>query len=94
MPAQERLRAGDAQYDFVHASFDEAQGGNVPRIPLHHVGLGIYYCDANWFARRGFPRVRPELDRRQRDADGWLPAAEADLAYKLQALCAGGMFPR
>jgi iron complex outermembrane receptor protein len=44
----------DARYDFVHASFDDAQGGNVPRIPPHRAGAGLYYRDLNWFARLGF----------------------------------------
>ena len=44
----------DAQYDPVHASFDDAEGGNVPRIPPHRAGAGLYYRDAGWFARLGF----------------------------------------
>ncbi len=39
----------EGQYDVVHARFDG--DGNVPRIPPHRVGAGIYYRDANWFAR-------------------------------------------
>jgi iron complex outermembrane receptor protein len=41
----------DAQYDFVRARF--AGGENVPRIPPHRLGGGIYYHDANWVARIG-----------------------------------------
>lgn len=41
----------DGQYDFVHAKFDG--GEYVPRIPPHRLGGGIYYRDANWFARAG-----------------------------------------
>jgi hypothetical protein len=37
----------------VHASFEDAQGGNVPRVPPHRVSAGIYYRDANWFSRPG-----------------------------------------
>ncbi len=44
----------DGQYDFVLARFDDAAGGNVPRIPPHRAGAGIYYRDAAWFARLGF----------------------------------------
>jgi iron complex outermembrane recepter protein len=44
----------DAQYDFVRARFDDAEGGNVPRIPPHRAGAGVYYRDINWFARLGF----------------------------------------
>lgn len=39
----------EGQYDFVHARFDG--DGNVPRIPPHRVGAGVYYRDAKWFAR-------------------------------------------
>jgi iron complex outermembrane receptor protein len=41
----------DAQYDFVRAKF--TNGENVPRIPPHRLGGGIYYHDAHWFARAG-----------------------------------------
>lgn len=41
----------EAQYDFVRAEFDD--GENVPRIPPHRLGGGIYYRDVNWFARLG-----------------------------------------
>lgn len=41
----------DAQYDFVRARFDV--GGNVPRIPPHRLGGGVFYRDDNWFARAG-----------------------------------------
>ena len=41
----------DGQYDFVRARFDD--GGNVPRIPPHRLGGGLFYRDANWFARAG-----------------------------------------
>ncbi|MFA5901878.1 MAG: TonB-dependent receptor [Hyphomicrobium sp.] len=41
----------DGQYDFVHAQFED--GENVPRIPPHRLGAGIYYHDANWMARVG-----------------------------------------
>ncbi len=37
------------QYDFVRASF--AGGDNVPRIPPHRVGAGLYYRDPAWLAR-------------------------------------------
>jgi iron complex outermembrane receptor protein len=41
----------DAQYDFVRARF--TSGENVPRIPPHRLGGGIYYHDAHWLARAG-----------------------------------------
>lgn len=37
-----------AQYDFVHAEFSD--GENVPRIPPHRLGGGVYYRDMNWAA--------------------------------------------
>ncbi len=44
----------DGQYDFVRATFTDTAGGNVPRIPPHRAGAGIFYRDVNWFARTGF----------------------------------------
>jgi iron complex outermembrane receptor protein len=44
----------DGRYDFVHASFDDAEGGNVPRIPPHRAGAGLFYRDPAWTARLGF----------------------------------------
>lgn len=41
----------EGQYDFVNAEF--SNGDNVPRIPPHRLGGGLYYRDANWFARAG-----------------------------------------
>jgi iron complex outermembrane receptor protein len=39
----------EGQYDFVRARF--ADGTNVPRIPPHRLGGGVYWRNANWFAR-------------------------------------------
>ncbi len=39
----------EGQYDFVRARF--ADGTNVPRIPPYRLGGGLYWRDANWFAR-------------------------------------------
>lgn len=39
----------EGQYDFVHARFEN--DGNVPRIPPHRVGAGLFYRDATWLAR-------------------------------------------
>lgn len=41
----------EGQYDFVHASFEG--GEDVPRIPPHRLGGGLYYRDASWLARIG-----------------------------------------
>lgn len=37
------------QFDVVRATFDD--GSNVPRIPPVRLGGGVYFRDANWFAR-------------------------------------------
>jgi iron complex outermembrane receptor protein len=44
----------DGRYDLVRASLDDAEGGNVARIPPHRAGAGVYYRDSIWFARLGF----------------------------------------
>ncbi|MCC7347138.1 MAG: TonB-dependent receptor [Variibacter sp.] len=41
----------DGQYDLVRARF--ADGTSVPRIPPQRLGGGLYWRDANWFARVG-----------------------------------------
>jgi iron complex outermembrane receptor protein len=41
----------DGQYDFVRARFTD--GTNVPRIPPHRLGGGLFWRDGNWFARVG-----------------------------------------
>ena len=51
LPIWRGMLGVDTQYDFVRAQF--AGGENVPRIPPHRLGGGIYYRDANWFARAG-----------------------------------------
>jgi iron complex outermembrane receptor protein len=38
-----------AQYDFVHATFDD--GSFVPKMPPHRLGGGLYYRDESWLAR-------------------------------------------
>ncbi len=41
----------EGQYDFVRARLDG--GENVPRIPPHRLGGGLFYRDNNFFARAG-----------------------------------------
>lgn len=41
----------DAQYDFVRARFDD--GTDVPRIPPHRVGGGLFWREDGWSARIG-----------------------------------------
>lgn len=39
----------EAQYDFVHAQFDD--GSYVPRIPPHRLGGGVFVRADGWYAR-------------------------------------------
>ncbi len=72
----------DTQYDFVQARFDDAQGGNVPRIPPHRVGAGIYYRDVNWLARIGFLHAfdQNRIGEHETPTEGYT-LLNADLAY-------------
>ncbi|HEX5998161.1 MAG TPA: TonB-dependent receptor [Hyphomicrobiaceae bacterium] len=85
----------DGQYDFVHAQFDDAQGGNVPRIPPHRLGAGVYYRDGSWLARLGILHAFDQ-DRvgENEEATKGYTLLNADLAYtfKLDG-AAGGLVP-
>jgi iron complex outermembrane receptor protein len=84
----------DAQYDFVNASFDDAQGGNVPRIPPHRVGAGIYYRDINWLARVGFLHAfgQNRIGENETPTNGYT-LLNADLAYTFKLDTPGGLVP-
>ncbi len=41
----------EGQYDFVRAKFEGVE--NVPRIPPHRLGGGLFYRDGTWLARVG-----------------------------------------
>ena len=71
------------QYDFVNAKF--ASGGYVPRIPPHRLGAGVYYRDANWFARvfalHAFDQDKVARDdEKDTPTDGYTMLS-ADLSY-------------
>jgi len=72
----------DGRYDFVRASFDDAEGGNVPRIPPHRAGAGVYYRDVNWFARLGFLHAfdQSRIGNGETPTDGYT-LLNVDLAY-------------
>ena len=84
----------DAQYDFVRAEFDDAAGGNVPRIPPHRAGAGVYYRDINWFARLGFLHAfdQNRLGDNETPTKGYT-LLNADLAYTVETGAQGGMVP-
>ena len=84
----------DGQYDFVRARFDDAQGGNVPRIPPHRAGAGIYYRDPNWFARVGFLHAfdQNKIGHNETATDGYA-LLNADLAYTFKLNSQGSVIP-
>lgn len=75
----------DGQYDFVHAEFDN--GEYVPRIPPHRLGGGLFYRDANWFARIGVLHAfdQTEIGVNETDTKGYtLLSAEVSYTTKLE----------
>ena len=84
----------DGQYDFVRARFDDAQGGNVPRIPPHRAGAGVYYRDINWFARVGFLHAfdQNRIGDEETPTDGYT-LLNADLAYTFKLDSQGSVIP-
>ena len=84
----------DGQYDFVRATFEDAAGGNVPRIPPHRAGAGVYYRDASWFARVGFLHAfdQDEIGEGETPTKGYT-LLNADLAYTLKLQPLAGVIP-
>ena len=84
----------DAQNDFVHAHFDDAKNGNLPRIPPHRAGAGVYYRDQNWFARVGFLHAfdQNRIGENETPTEGYT-LLNADLAYTFKLDAAGGGVP-
>ena len=63
----------DGQYDIVRATFSD--GTNVPRLPPQRVGGGVFWRDANWFARVGLLHAFAQT----RTADNETPTAGYNL---------------
>jgi len=84
----------DAQYDCVRASFDDAEGGNVPRIPPHRAGAGLYYRDAGWFARLGFLHAfdQDRIGANETPTGGYT-LVNADLSYTFKLEGQAGLVP-
>ncbi len=82
----------DGRYDFVHAEFDG--GGNVPRIPPHRLGGGLFYRDANWFARVGvlhaFDQNRFAVQFEEEATPGYT-LVSAELSYTARFSGLGGL---
>ena len=70
----------DGQYDFVRAQFED--GENVPRIPPHRLGGGLYYHDANWLARVGLLHAfeQDEIGLNEIETPGYT-LVNAELSY-------------
>lgn len=82
----------DGQYDFVRAEFEN--GENVPRIPPHRLGGGIYYRDANWFARAGVLHAfdQDEIGVNEIETPGYT-LVSAEVSYTFQAETVDGITP-
>ena len=78
----------------MHASFDDAEGGNVPRIPPHRAGAGLYYRDLNWFARLGFLHAfdQNRIGANETPTEGYTLVG-ADLAYTFKLDGQAGLVP-
>ncbi|MGE3915821.1 MAG: TonB-dependent receptor [Hyphomicrobiaceae bacterium] len=75
------------EYDIVRARFED--GVNVPRIPPHRVGAGLYYRDPNWLARVfSLTALRQDtvssLDARDTPTNGYT-LLNAEIAYTFKA---------
>lgn len=82
----------DGQYDFVRAEFSD--GTNVPRIPPHRVGGGLFYRDPSWFARVGVLHAfrQDQISTTEIETPGYtLVSAEA--SYTIKRESAGGGVP-
>ena len=82
----------DGQYDFVRTSFDG--DGNVPRIPPHRLGAGIYYRDASWFARVAALHAfrQDEIGEFETETSGYT-LVNAELSYTFRMTEHGGVVP-
>ncbi|MEM8643993.1 MAG: TonB-dependent receptor [Pseudomonadota bacterium] len=83
----------DGQYDFVRAKFDE--GGNVPRIPPHRLGGGVYYRDGTWFGRVGVLHAfnQDQVAPLELTTPGYT-LLNAELSYAVQTEGPAGLSPR
>lgn len=80
----------DAQYDYVHAKF--ADGTYVPRIPPQRVGGGVYWSDANWFARVGLLHAFGHNDIAPNETPtGGYNLLKAEINWKRKIVTYGGV---
>lgn len=86
----------EGQYDFVRAQFSD--GANVPRIPPHRIGAGLYYRDPSWFARiamlHAFRQdVISAIDPKDTSTSGYT-LVNAELAYTWKQERVGTFVPQ
>jgi len=82
----------DGQYDFVRAEFDN--GENVPRIPPHRLGGGLFYRDANWFARAGVLHAFDQNDFGVNEiATPGYTLVSAEISYSVAGEAVDGIVP-
>jgi iron complex outermembrane receptor protein len=79
----------DGQYDFVRAQFEG--GENVPRIPPHRLGGGVYYHDAAWLARVGLLHAfeQDEIGLNEIETPGYT-LVNAELSYTTEVKAPDG----
>jgi iron complex outermembrane receptor protein len=82
----------DGQYDFVNAKFED--GSYVPRIPPHRLGGGLYYRDANWFARAGVLHAfdQDRIGEEEIATPGYT-LVSAEISYTVQGETENGITP-
>jgi iron complex outermembrane receptor protein len=82
----------DGQYDFVNAKFED--GSYVPRIPPHRLGAGLYYRDANWFARAGVLHAfeQNRIGEEEIATPGYT-LVSAEISYTVQGNTENGISP-
>ncbi len=72
----------DGQYDFVDAKFSD--GSNVPRIPPHRLGGGVWWTTSAWHARVGLLHAfaQTKLALNETPTQGY-DLLKAELSYRL-----------
>lgn len=86
----------DGQYDFVRAQFSD--GVNVPRIPPHRAGAGLFYRDPQWLARisalHAFRQDTLSIIDPKDTATSGYKLLNAELAYTWKAEHEGRLVPQ
>lgn len=81
------------QYDFVRAKFDGNE--NVPRIPPHRLGGGLYYRDSAWMARLYALHAfrQDEISFNETPTNGYT-LLNAELSYTVKLDASGAIIPQ